>query len=478
MRVLKILVCATLALLCAGSCKKDDITPSLVLSRTSLYFDDWGAGPQSLTYVPTDAVQVAVSSVTTGWSASVNQATCTLTVAPPASADLEYASSGVVLLTALSKDSVSRSYAVYVYICDVVELDSNGLANCYVVTERGKNYLFAPKMPDGTPLDVASAKLLWQSYYGLVESVALDNDGRISLFVEGDEPGNALVAACDAKGDVLWSWHIWISSENPLTDVATYSPGGKVFMTRNLGAYTNSNGDADEQKIHDSYGLYYQWGRKDPFLRPADHKCSGGSGETVYTSLGGYVEMPVVQSSATEGTVEYATAHPTTFIANAAALAEGESRKADWLAVPNDALWGDGSTKSLYDPCPAGWRVPTAAELAVLSLSEQEDATDLNVARRQFGWHLTDGVNSHFYLGGGYYRYADGALENMNYKEGDLHAHPEPWQGHYWSSTATADGRSRSLFFELVTTRLQNKFDNNRAAYRANAMQVRCVKID
>ena len=111
-----------------------------------------------------------------------------------------------------------------------------------------------------------------------------------------------------------------------------------------------------------------------------------------------------------------------------------------------------------------------------MSLSETEDATDINVARQQFGWNLTDGVGSYFYLGAGYYRYNDGALENMNYKADDLQAHPEPWQGHYWSSTAD-DGRSLSLFFELTTTRLINKCESNYPSYRANGMQVRCVKM-
>lgn len=476
MRSIKIIVCAALALLCASGCKKDSITPSLVLSRTALYFSDWGAEPQTLTYVPTDAVQVAVSSITSGWSASVNHSTCTVTIAPPASEELGYEKTGMVLITALSKDSVSKSYSIDVYICDVASLDEAGSANCYVVTEAGKNYRFAPQRPDGSLVEATSVKLLWQNYYGLIENPAIDSDGLISFFAYGEDPGNALIAAYDAAGNVVWSWHIWVTSENPLTDVATYS-NGKCYMTRNLGAYTNSNGSTDTQKIHDSYGLYYQWGRKDPFRRPVDYKCSGGVGEDVVTLSGGYAETTVEQTSATVGTVEYATAHPTVFIANEAAMADGEARVADWLAVPNSTLWGDGVLKSNYDPCPAGWRVPTAEELAVLSLSEAEDATDLNVARQQYGWHLTDHVGNYFYTGAGYYRYNDGALENMNYKADDLQAHPEPWQGYYWSSTAAPDGRSQSLFFELTTSRLINKCENNYPSYRANGMQVRCVKM-
>ena len=100
---------ALLLLLCAGGCKKEDITPKITVSQNALYFNDWGTAPQTLTYTAVDAVQVAVSSVSSGWTPVVDQENCTLTVTPPANADLGYDRSGIVLLTALSEDSVSSS---------------------------------------------------------------------------------------------------------------------------------------------------------------------------------------------------------------------------------------------------------------------------------------------------------------------------------------------------------------------------------
>jgi hypothetical protein len=112
----------------------------------------------------------------------------------------------------------------------------------------------------------------------------------------------------------------------------------------------------------------------------------------------------------------------------------------------------------------------------VLYLSSQEDATDLEEAKKQYGWRLSDGVNKYFWSACGRRRYTDGKVENMNYKDDVYPSQPQPWEGYYWSSTTTADGQSVCLYFDLTTTRLINKFVGNSPRFRANGFQIRCVK--
>ena len=54
-------------------------------------------------------------------------------------------------------------------------------------------------------------------------------------------------------------------------------------------------------------------------------------------------------------TLMYSIKHPITFIWN-------ENVEGDWFATDaayqNNTLWGAGTYKSVYDPCPTGWRVP------------------------------------------------------------------------------------------------------------------------
>lgn len=62
------------------------------------------------------------------------------------------------------------------------------------------------------------AKLLWQDEQDLVTDVALSADGKYITFkVESSTimQGNALLAVCDASGEIMWSWHIWVTDYEP-----------------------------------------------------------------------------------------------------------------------------------------------------------------------------------------------------------------------------------------------------------------------
>lgn len=102
----------------------------------------------------------------------------------------------------------------------------------------------------------------------LITQVAFNNN-RVEFITSGSQGfGNAVIAvydnvdpnANDAK--VLWSWHIWCAPR-PSDRYIHSESGGTIytFMDRNIGAVSDTGGD-------NSYGLYYQWGRKDPFKKP------------------------------------------------------------------------------------------------------------------------------------------------------------------------------------------------------------------
>ena len=121
---------------------------------------------------------------------------------------------------------------------------------------------------EGAGIDPKSAKLLWQDVEGLITQVAFNNN-RVEFITSGSQGfGNAVIAvydnvdpnANDAK--VLWSWHIWCAPR-PSDRYIHSESGGTIytFMDRNIGAVSDTGGD-------NSYGLYYQWGRKDPFEKP------------------------------------------------------------------------------------------------------------------------------------------------------------------------------------------------------------------
>lgn len=487
MRSLKILIVALLSMTAFAACDKDK-SASLALERTSLYFASWSDSAQDIAYTPSNAVSVAVASYSDGWNAIVNAAKQTITIWPVGATEEgmsndDLPKEGSVVVNALNKEGQATSYYIYVYISSSKSLDVAGRANCYIVTEPCINYTFdAMHRPDGSDLATESVALLWQSNSGVVKNVGLF-DGKASLYVTANsedptlvENTNAVVAAYDKSGNVIWSWHLWIVNNNPLAAYDTYS-NGKIFMRQNLGAFTNSNGLADEQMIYDSYGMYYQWGRKDPFQRPYYFDASGADNESRFNESGAYIDDDYIERTSSNGTIEYVTKNPMVFITTAGDLESEVAGNCDWLApgFGNDNLWSEND-KSVYDPCPFGWRVPSSDDLSVLYLADEEDNTDLVTARKQYGWHLSDGNNKYFWSACGRRRYTDGKVENINYKEGVYPSQPQPWEGYYWTSSVGTDGKAIALYFDLTTTRTINKFVADAPHNRANGFQIRCVR--
>ena len=229
------------------------------------------------------------------------------------------------------------------------DLSSSESANSYVVSEAGVYKFKAVQGNSETSVGaVASAEVLWETFstdvtptMGDLVKYVLYKDGYIS-FQTADtfKEGNAVIAAKDASGEILWSWHIWLTDEPQGQE---YYNNAGTMMDRNLGATSATPGDVG------ALGLLYQWGRKDPFL--------GSSSISSGTDAKSTITWPsAVSSTSSTGTIAYATKNPTTFI-------KRNDSNYDWYytgsSSTDDTRWTTSDkTKSIYDPCPSGWRVP------------------------------------------------------------------------------------------------------------------------
>ena len=245
-------------------------------------------------------------------------------------------------------------------VSSATDLSSSGSANCYIVSNGG---LYKFKTVKGNSSEsvgnVASASILWETFgtseipecCDLIKAVCY-KDGYIAFQIADIfKEGNAVIAAKDASGNILWSWHIWLTDQPQGQE---YYNNAGTMMDRNLGATSATPGDVG------ALGLLYQWGRKDPFL---------GSSSIHYDSMAeakSTISFPSgVESDSSTGTIAYATANPTTFI-------KCNSSNYDWYSTgtssTDNTRWTTSeSTKSIYDPCPAGWRVPDGGSNGVWS---------------------------------------------------------------------------------------------------------------
>ena len=235
------------------------------------------------------------------------------------------------------------------FSADVKDLDTVGNANCYVITEPG-SYKFKAvygNEPTNYLQDVDSAEILWETWNDLSEvtpnsvlaSASFAEDFIILRTPDTLHPGNALVVAKDAGGKILWSWHIWV----PATAIRTANFGGIMgvdLMDRNLGALV-ATAATDAQVDPTSYGMMYQWGRKDPFTAAGAYKSS---------SPATYAGVPETLAPG-QITLEESIADPRLL---------GHINNGDWCLVANNEFWADAE-KTVYDPCPPGYRVPKKA---------------------------------------------------------------------------------------------------------------------
>lgn len=204
------------------------------------------------------------------------------------------------------------------------------------------------------------------------------NDGRI-IVVPGTGAGNAgVILYEDNNGDgtynsgdmIRWSWHIWKSDYYPYNPDG--SPNGKLtgdpslsmsngsWMDRNLGAMNFDQSGTDVKAV----GFTYQWGRKDPF--PGASSRTANTSARFYYSTGTNLFDQTDILPSTTSNLANATNNPFIRYLNS-------SSPFDWFTNTgnrNDDLWGgnadtqflhqgtSGLRKSVYDPCPEGYRIP------------------------------------------------------------------------------------------------------------------------
>lgn len=273
------------------------------------------------------------------------------------------------------------------------KIDDYEYSNCYVITaddirksasENYDGFFFRPYVPgrgsrgdiDGDPydantlLDIHSVRLLFQDTDQPIEHVELVQ-GIIRLRLdsrttpEDVKSGNAIIAAYDKYNNIIWSWHIWVCDS--IKDVTI---SGVKFLDRNLGAVWAPS-KQDEVNIGDealkTYGLYYQWGRKDPSPGPMSYNYSfiDMRTATYYAFDAVRDDVSLVTMVGRAPTISDGVANPSVILAPCEV---GDEYSNDWLFVKNDDLWGYKSgKKTIYDPCPYGYKVPTDEIQTVLS---------------------------------------------------------------------------------------------------------------
>ena len=339
-----------------------------------------------------------------------------------------------------------------------VNLSSGGTANCYIVSEAG-GYRFTPTKGNSNASvgSILSVEVLWETENkwqkpatgSLVKSVRY-YDGDI-LFMTPDEfvEGNAVIAAKDRSGNILWSWHVWLT-DAPIGHV--YDNNAGVMLDRNLGALSS------EIQTSLSAGLLYQWGRKDPF--PGAYSMTSNDAE----QAGATGTWPAnAASTASTGTIDYATKNPMTFITS-------NNLNYDWHYSGTNSIdatrWA--SVKTQYDPCPAGWRVPDGGPDGIWAKAKTitTSSSRWNYSYHTYSYSTTDENGNSVKAN---YPAAPSLHNNVMYDPDEA----EGWIGYYWSCTSNQQQGNRLYVFSVEYPGRVDTTDYRAASY---AYPVRCQK--
>lgn len=279
------------------------------------------------------------------------------------------------------------------------------------------NGITDPYITNNTGCVPNKAELVWQDEQNLVTDIvyvpgAYSGKGGIKFNVNNPIQGNAVIAIKDDQGRVMWSWHIWITNFTGLEEadktieVTNHDQNKFKFMPVNLGWCSahgekiryykeqtcdvkfTTQGEFKERiitfvkKSHIAFSLgnnlYYQWGRKDPFVGTN----ANWANKTWYDVSGSHWQNPTrfydefkkgTEGEIIPGKFTGVERQPTYKILNLLIqnpnIWHNPPRKEigeDAYASTNqtytnqwegDAINSIFTRKTVYDPCPVGYQV-------------------------------------------------------------------------------------------------------------------------
>ena len=275
------------------------------------------------------------------------------------------------------------------------------------------------------------------------------------------------------KGDkVLWAWSLWnISADG--TRFGSTDITGTTYKLANMDIGQNttdfvtwaSNKNGSNPDLNFRTTFYYQWGRPTPIFWSSWPTNNYYSPSSFNVSL---VQNPL--------TIEESISNPGRMILN---QAQGTTdRTSKWTNDNDGDLWGGNmkndmtaaGEKSIYDPCPKGWR---AADPAVYDALLNTTSGDKTTAGGYYTYSSIAPTNK-FTIPGRFEDYiaTNGRIATMGAANNGTTA----TNGNRWTNFAGGNGGAQARAYQNDANTAGN---NKTAAFnKAAAMPVRCIVDD
>lgn len=278
------------------------------------------------------------------------------------------------------------------------------------------------------------AELLGQDALNLVTDVKYNPAGNGTITFKVDQStirqGNALIAIKDATDQIIWSWHIWVTGEdlNKVIQVSNAANKPYSFMPVVLGwcdertttyqarsckvkftAGENTKEITIVQKENEiTFGdnhPYYQWGRKDPFLPSNGYQNL--QNQIARNENKRWFGPDGLHTTANPDHRNLGTGNPCiqNYIKNPEVMHSLNSADNTYYNLWDSSHNGTTGTsvKSVYDPCPVGFKVPDADAFTGFTTKVYSDRPSPssevkgNWNAADYGWNFTPNGKSIFF---------------------------------------------------------------------------------
>ena len=291
----------------------------------------------------------------------------------------------------------------------------------------------------GMGLTATSAELLWQDRSGLITSVSVNGD-YLEFTVGSFGGGNALIAVKNGS-TILWSWHIWATTETLASTTAVNTgSGGHTYNVAAVNLGWVPTGGSGKQ----GYCPYYQWGRKDPFI-PCNGTTNDNTDKTIYNISGANITPASITASSTG--IQYESSTSATIATNIQKPIKHYYNSSNYGPCNTTYynMWDAQNTatdnvtsatkKTIYDPCPPGFCIPTGNLWYYFGNGGNRTMSTFDTTNKGATWNTGITGNALWLPAAGYRSSSSGTLSNVGSS------------GYYWSATPSSTNFGRRLYF-------------------------------
>lgn len=298
---------------------------------------------------------------------------------------------------------------------------------------------------------------------------------KVTVRNEGSTSAAPILLMKNKDGKILWGWAFWNIAPDGTTldpiNIAGYemAPFEIGIPTSDIAGYVSKTGSAHISRTV----YYYQWGRYLPTFWNSFLSVSWAASAEGQAEVSG--SGNVLGLNGPFKNLKEALAHPAGVITHV-----GSDDMPDWIEESVPELWGATpanelavGVKSVYDPCPKGWRVPdNAAMLAVAAAAAAESRYDATAG------HLGMYVGDAFFGYYGYFIYSRLDTPSSRFTGGGIAGSTSAgYPGYFWTNylpgETSATANALRYYFKV-----EGKTPAVAGFSKTTGIPVRCMKDD